>query len=102
MLPSSLSNALSSIASIISAGMAERGGGRGDSGELMANMLQGVAGVQSGSSTCRKPVPRKPVPRAALARSSSNSSVFSSIVGEGQDSMRMGGGGGGRLGIKRR
>ena len=77
------SSSLSKDMSQMSAGMDERGGGRADS-DVMAKILQGVTGVESGSSTGCKPVPRNPPPRAAFANNARSSSVFSSIVGDGQ------------------
>ncbi len=67
----------------------------------MANALLGVTGTDGGSIEEEpvRPVPRKLRSMAALASIASSSSVFSSIVGEGGDSITIGGGGGAREGI---
>lgn len=98
---------ISSVRSKMSAGIDMRGGGRSADGVQIAKMLLGVTGVGSVSSCSgRRPVPRNPVvsaafARAALARSAKSSSVLSSIVGVEQSSIRIGGGGGGRIGRAR-
>ena len=86
-----------------SAGIAERGGGLNGSGLTTANALLGVTGKDGGSSDREpvKPVPRKLRSIAALASIASNSSVFSSIVGDGGDSMTIGGSDDRRGGVRR-
>ena len=86
-----------------SAGIAERGGGLSGSGLTTANALLGVTGKDGGSSDREpvRPVPKKLRSIAALASIASNSSVFSSIVGDGGDSITIGGSDARREGVRR-